>query len=257
VKVAMPGLTLRTRYAASADHYQRHRPSYPAALIDWVLATTGRRVPARVADVGCGTGIATRLFAERGFDTVGIDPSREMLAYAHRAGRARYICAEAAATSLATASIDLVVAAQCFHWFDLAPTLHEFRRIIRPGGWGVAFWNLRASTPVMDEYDRLLRTYSSEYGVLARQEAAPAALRAAPGIREWREAVFDNAQTLDRAGLFGRAFSSSCVQHGVQDKSAFERALSHLFERAQRDGRIELRYRAVALCWPIEPTAKT
>jgi SAM-dependent methyltransferase len=247
----MAAITIRTRYAAAAERYHRNRPSYPKALIDWVLAATAQTPGARIADIGCGTGIATRLFAERGFATVGVDPSQEMLAFAHNAGLAQYVCAEAAATSLATGSIDLITAAQCFHWFDVEPTLREFQRVLRPDGWCATFWNLRASTPVMDEYDRLLRTYSSEYGVLAKQEAAPDALRAVPAIRKGVYATFENAQTLDREGLFGRAYSSSCVEHGVQDKAAFERALLSLFERRQENGTLEFRYRTVGVCWQI------
>jgi SAM-dependent methyltransferase len=240
---------VRLRYAASAAHYQQRRPSYPAALIDWIVESTGVQPPARVADIGCGTGIATRLFAVRGFDAVGIDPSEEMLGFARQEGLARYASGHAAALPLATASIDLVTAAQCFHWFDMVPTLAEFRRVLRPGGWSAAFWNLRGRTPLMDEYYAAIRKYSSQYDVLERQEAAPAALRKARGAVTWREAEFANGQTLDYTGLLGRAYSSSCIEHGVRDKRAFERALRAMFDRYQQDGHIELRYRIVALCW--------
>src|SRR5690349_20815160 len=101
-------LDARTRYAESARHYQQSRPSYPSALIDWVIDTTGCRPPARLLDVGCGTGIATRLFVVRGFRTFGIDTSRDMLAVARREeGRALYVCAQAAATAFAARSVDL------------------------------------------------------------------------------------------------------------------------------------------------------
>jgi SAM-dependent methyltransferase len=243
----------RRRYAAAAEQYHRHRPSYPPALLDWILASTGRKPPARVADVGCGTGIATRLFAARGFDSIGIDPSAEMLAFARREGRALYLRAEAAATGLVAGSIDLVTAAQSFHWFDTASTMAEFRRILRPDGWCAAFWNLRAATPFTDDYDRLLCTHTSQYDVMLRQDAAPAALRAAPGLVGRNEAEFANAQWLDLAGLLGRAYSSSCVALGVADADAFRRALTEVFERHQQQGRVEFRYRTVAFCWQLAP----
>lgn len=119
----------------------------------------------RVADVGCGTGILTDLLADRGLDVVGIDPNEDMLAEARRAGgRAEYRGGEAAATGLGDASVALVTVAQAFHWFDTDAALGELHRVLRPGGHVAALWNLRASGPLMAEYDRLLRRFSREYG---------------------------------------------------------------------------------------------
>ena len=247
--MSAPALDSRRQYAASATHYQRHRPSYPPALIDWIVATSGIEAPARVADVGCGTGIASRLFAERRFRTIGIDPSEEMLGFAHRGGQACYLRAEAAATALRDGSVDLVVAAQSFHWFETEAALAEFGRILRPNGWCAAFWNLRAATAFLDDYDGLLRAHSSQYDVMARQDAAVGALRSAAGVRACQEREFDNIQLFDFEGLLGRAYSSSCVENGVRDKAAFERALQAAFERHAREGRVEFRYRTVGLCW--------
>jgi SAM-dependent methyltransferase len=244
-------LDFRRRYAASAALYHRHRPSYPAELVAWIATRTSLAPGARVADVGCGTGIATRLFAERGFAAVGVEPNREMLAFARGAGGAFYVQAEASATGLATGSMDLVNAAQSFHWFDAGAALREFGRVLRPGRWCSAFWNLRAATPFVDEYDRLLRSHSAEYDVLARQDAVAATLRHLPGVADVHEVEFPNAQRLDREGLLGRAYSSSCVKLGVADPGAFEEALGELFARHATDGHVEFRYRTVAFCWRL------
>lgn len=203
--------------------------------------------------MGCGTGISTRLLAERGYDVIGVDPNEDMLQQARREGGARYICGEAAATGLADASVELVAAAQAYHWFDVPASLLEFRRILRPGGRCVAFWNLRGDGPFMDAYDALLRVHASEYGVLLKPRETLAALKARPEVGDVREAEFAHAQRLDRDGLFGRAYSSSYVVHGVADKHGFDAALRELFDSHAVGGEIEFPYRCTAMLWRIAP----
>ena len=172
----------RERFSAAADLYHRYRPSYPDALVDWIERTAGLLPPARVADVGCGTGISTRLIAARGFDVTGIDPNEAMLAHARAAGGARYRRGTATETGLGDRSVDLVTVAQAFHWFDVPAALAEFRRILAGPGWCAAFWNLRAAAPFMDDYDRLLRAQSSQYEVLRRVDELEWELLDLPGV---------------------------------------------------------------------------
>jgi SAM-dependent methyltransferase len=237
----------RERFSAAADLYHRYRPSYPDALMGWIERTTGLRPPARVADVGCGTGISTRLVAERGFDVTGVDPNDAMLVHARAAGGARYRRGTATDTGLGDGSVDLVIVAQAFHWFDVPAALAEFRRILARPGWCAAFWNLRAASPFMDEYDRLLRAHSSEYEVLLKPEPTLQEILKAEGVAETSQAEFPNRQLLDREGVFGRAYSSSYVVHGVADPEAFDRALGELFDRHQSGSAVEFPYRTVAV----------
>jgi ubiquinone/menaquinone biosynthesis C-methylase UbiE len=242
----------RERFTAAADLYHRHRPSYPAALIDWILTTASLVPPAKVADIGCGTGISTRLLADRGFDVVGVDPNEEMLARARDAAGARYQKGEAAATGLPDRSVDLVTVAQAFHWFDVPRALAEIARILRPGRWSAAFWNVRAlTTAFMVEYDELLRRYSHEYAILESHEQAGRRIAASPGVLDLREAEFASAQRLGLESFLGRVYSSSYVIHGVEDRDVFARALGDLFDRHQKSGIVELRYRTVGLCWRV------
>jgi ubiquinone/menaquinone biosynthesis C-methylase UbiE len=223
----------KERFSVAADDYHRSRPGYPAALFDWIDGETGLPRAAWVADVGCGTGVSTRPWASRGHWAVGLDPNAAMLAQAARAGGALYLRADAAAAGLRSASIDLVTVAQALHWLDFAAVLPEFRRILRPGGCLAAFWNLRAGGGLMDEYDAVIRTFSTEYAKVPRAKGAVEALRRAPEVLELREAEFPNEQLLDEAGLLGRAHSSSYVAHGVADRAGFDRALGELFARHQ------------------------
>ena len=241
----------RERFTEAADLYDKYRPSYPPALVGWILAQAELGRAACVADVGCGTGISTRLFAERGLDVIGVDPNEAMLERARAAGgSARYLRGEAAATGLPSASVALVTVAQAFHWFDMTAALREFRRILRPGGCCAAFWNVRhLAAGFMAEYDRVLLDFSREYHVLGQHEETLERLKRRPGLEALGEASFDSEQVLDLPGFLGRVHSSSYVIHGVEDPAGFERALRDVFERHAEQGLVSLLYRTIALCF--------
>ncbi len=249
----------RRRFDGVAASYQRARPSYPSALLDWVLAQAGLAphasagpdagAPARLADVGCGTGIATRLLAARGYDVTGIDPSAAMLDEARALGGARYVRGEASATTLPDASVALVTVAQALHWFDLDAALREFARILRPDGVCAAFWNERRSNALDDDYEALLRRFCSAYHGRSHATPALALLRASVRVVGLREARFATCQDLTRALFLDRVHSSSYVAHGVADRAGFEAALDALFERHARDGLVTLEYETLAVAW--------
>ena len=73
-------LSPTTRFSGRAADYVRHRPGYPAAAIAAVLRGLGDPVRLVAADVGAGTGISSRLLAERGVRVLAIEPNAEMRA---------------------------------------------------------------------------------------------------------------------------------------------------------------------------------
>jgi ubiquinone/menaquinone biosynthesis C-methylase UbiE len=240
----------RERFSLAASDYEAHRPSYPDALVDWLLAVSRLAPAGRIADVGCGTGISTRLLAARGRPVVGIDPNPQMLARAQAKG-GEYLRGEATATGLAAASVDLVTVAQAFHWFDVEPTLRELQRILKPGGWCAAFWNRRATSPFLDAYESLLREHSSEYGKAPKPDAVIAAIRADRRVGSLQEASFENHQWLGRDGLRGRTHSSSYVVHGVADPEALDRGLGALFDAFATEGCVDMAYRTTAYAFQL------
>jgi ubiquinone/menaquinone biosynthesis C-methylase UbiE len=226
------------RFTAVAELYDRHRPGYPDAVVDWLASTCGLAPSARVLDLGCGTGISARLFAAHGFEVTAVDPNEGMLdkarAHASSTGNSpTYVRGGAEATGLPDASFDFAYAAQAFHWFDLEPTVRELARVLKPGAWSAAFWNVRADTPAMREYEALLREHSREYAALQHPPETIEKLRAR--FPEARETVVDNGQLFDWEAFHGRVHSSSYVAHGVADVEAFDRALRALFDRHARD----------------------
>jgi SAM-dependent methyltransferase len=238
----------RGRFSGAAEGYARSRPGYPPPLVDWVLeeAGVGRGDP--VLDLGCGTGILTRPLAERGLRVIGVDPNEDMLALAREAGgEIDYRQGDAEATGLPDESVALVTVAQAFHWFDLDAALGELHRVLRPEGHVAALWNIRGRGPFMAAYDALLRRFSSEYQVLESWETTLDKLRRHPRALAPRARWETHAQAFDLEGLRGRAWSSSYVFKGVQDRQGFDLALRSLFEKHAANGVVEFPYRTVAL----------
>jgi SAM-dependent methyltransferase len=113
-------------FGAAADDYATHRQGFPPSFFAR-LPLTGR-----VLDLGTGTGTLAAGYAARGADVIALDYSRTMLAAAP-ASLARVV-ARAEAIPLADASIDAIVAGQCWHWFDGPRAAAECARVVRPGG---------------------------------------------------------------------------------------------------------------------------
>ncbi|HZL73515.1 MAG TPA: methyltransferase domain-containing protein, partial [Planctomycetota bacterium] len=173
-----------------------------------------------------------------------------MLKRAIRAGGAEYRKGEAAATGLDDRSVDVIVGGQAFHWFDLGPTFREFRRILKPGGWCAAFWNVRSMTdPFLEEYEAVLRRHSDDYAKVGAHDDAVGKIRAHPEVRDPREAGFACTQTLDFDGVLGRAWSSSYVVHGVKDRAAFDSDLKSAYDRHQKRGAVDFIYRTEVIAW--------
>ena len=66
------------RFTGLATIYGQARPTYPQELVRWCLEQAP--APGLIVDLGCGTGISTRLFASTGHPVIGIDPNADMLA---------------------------------------------------------------------------------------------------------------------------------------------------------------------------------
>ena len=243
------------RFSKTAEDYERYRPGYPLELVDWVAETCRVAKGARVVDLGCGTGISTRLLAGCGYDVVGVEPNEPMRERATSVGGARYVAGLAEATGLPDASADLVVAAQAFHWFDVKPTMKEIARILAPAGAACAFWNVRAKTAMLRDYEGVLKRFVSKYEERPQAEPTLEAIARADGVDVLGMTELANVQSLDRDGLLGRAHSSSYVANEPGERDALDRALGQLFDKHARGGSVDFAYRTLAIAWKLDAGA--
>ncbi|HYC08240.1 MAG TPA: class I SAM-dependent methyltransferase [Steroidobacteraceae bacterium] len=135
-------------FTGLAADYAKFRPGYAPQVAGGILALVPRApAGADAADVGAGTGIWTRMLAERGLrSVVAVEPNDDMRAQgtATSAGTGiRWRKGSAEATGLDAGSVDLVTMASSFHWADFERACAEFHRILRPGGVFAALWNPR------------------------------------------------------------------------------------------------------------------
>jgi SAM-dependent methyltransferase len=127
-------------FGPAAQKYERGRPPYPAAAVDWLLPDGARRV----LDLGAGTGKLTRELSVRGLDVTAVDPSDGMLAELGRVlPGVPALPGTAEAIPLEDRSVDTVLVAQAWHWVDPARAVPEIARVLTPGGRLGLIWNLR------------------------------------------------------------------------------------------------------------------
>ncbi len=130
-----------TSFGPAAKAYERGRPSYPAEALDWLLPDGARRV----LDLGAGTGKLTRDLVARGYDVVAVDPSEGMRAELGRAlPDVPVLPGSGESIPLDAGSVDVVLVAQAWHWFDAPKAVPEAARVLRPGGRLGLLWNIRA-----------------------------------------------------------------------------------------------------------------
>ncbi len=236
------------RFSNRVANYVKYRPGYPHEIISYLEAKCGLTNESIIADIGCGTGISSHLFLENGNTVKGIEPNAAM-----RAAALEFLTdfpdfsianGTSERTSLPNRSVDLVVAAQAFHWFDVAKTPDEFHRILKPNGHIVLIWNERQlnATPFLIEYEAFLLKYANDYQK-ARHENINTEQLAGFFQAQFDSVTFQNFQIFDFDGLRGRMFSSSYMpdeNDAISDEMIKE--LQNLFAKHAENGKIKVLY---------------
>lgn len=131
-------------FARGADEYEAGRPSYPSDAVDMIVRELSIGPGSTVVDVGAGTGKFTRLLLPSGARVIGVEPVAEMRdVFSRVLPDVEVLDGTAESVPFADASVDVVTAAQTFHWVDAVPAVAEVARVLRPGGGLVLLWNLR------------------------------------------------------------------------------------------------------------------
>jgi SAM-dependent methyltransferase len=236
------------RFSSRADDYAKYRPGYPEACFDY-LRNEGISEASHAVDVGSGTGIFSQGLLQIAGTVSAVEPNEAMRAHAESRLAAypgfRSVPGSAEDTGLEAGIADLVTVAQAFHWFDRESALDEFRRILTDDGLLALVWNRRDDElPFLAAYDALLKEHAPEYGRVNHRNLAKEDVAAC--FDQCELVCFSNVQYLDRAGLLGRAASSSYAP-GPTDPGHddFFAALKGLFDAHAESGRVEFSYQTM------------
>ncbi|HEV3422441.1 MAG TPA: class I SAM-dependent methyltransferase [Paraburkholderia sp.] len=237
------------RFTDRVADYVRYRPSYPHDVVSFLRDTLGLAPGAQVADIGAGTGISAKLFLDAGHPVIAVEPNQAMREAANAWLKSydafHSVAGTAEATTLGDASVDLVIAAQAFHWFDPVTARREFARILKPQGLVALFWNSRLleGSPFLTGYEALLKRHGVDYTEVAERYPDDAQMAAWFGDGFAHQASFPNLQPLDYDGLQGRLMSSSYApKAGHPNHEPMLIALRDLFDRTAQNGTVEFVY---------------
>jgi SAM-dependent methyltransferase len=237
------------RFSNRVENYVKYRPGYPVELTEHLRNADVWNENAVVADIGSGTGISSEIFLEKGNEVFAVEPNKEMREAAEKilAGKNRFYSIDGTAenTTLQDHSIDLIVAGQAFHWFDVEKTKTEFKRILKPGGNVALMWNDRRtdSTDFLKAYEDLLKMFGTDYMKVNHKNVDEKIFDPFFGKSNWNSFSLENFQDFTFEGLRGRLFSSSYVPAEDHPDSAFMvSVLKKIFARYQENGLVRFEY---------------
>jgi ubiquinone/menaquinone biosynthesis C-methylase UbiE len=193
----------------AVDAYDVFTPASSTDLIDICLRLMNQPSGARIADLGCGSGVFTDLMQRRGHKCVGVDLSAKLIGI----GRSKYpgvelIEGDVERLPFPSASLDGVLLSGIVHHLpDPSQCAAEVFRVLRPGGRFVAFDPNRMN-PFMWLYRDRSSPFYSSVGVTANER---------PILAEELAAIFQNAGfetgTDYMHGLHYRYLASATVRH--------------------------------------------
>lgn len=238
-----------SRFSNRVENYIKYRPSYPEEIISYFLNEGILKPGYVIGDIGSGTGISSEIFLKEDYRVICIEPNKEMREAAERLlsfyKNFESINGTAEETTLADSSIDLIICAQAFHWFDAEKSREEFKRILKPDRYTSLIWNSRRfDTPFLKDYEELLQQFGTDYNEIKHNNITDDVIKNFFQNNEVKFAEFDYVQKFDFSGLKGRLLSSSYVPDEKDPKTiSMLSDLQKVFDKHQVNNKIDFSYR--------------
>ncbi|WP_062108790.1 class I SAM-dependent methyltransferase [Bacillus niameyensis] len=197
------------RFARYGMLYDQNRPIPPNIVVKMLTRYFGEE-PERVLDVGCGTGLSSFIWLDNAKEIIGVEPNDDMRQVAMANWQAqqgpenlRFVKGLSYQLEFEADTVDIITCSQSFHWMDPQPTLHEFARVLRPGGVFAAYdcdWPPSFTKEIEEGYKNLIDLADGRVKELS----------SADGLAyKWKKD--EHLQQIRNSGLF--SFSKEIVFH--------------------------------------------
>jgi ubiquinone/menaquinone biosynthesis C-methylase UbiE len=241
------------RFSDRVNDYVQFRPGYPQEAIELLKNKFSLSSSSIIADIGSGTGISAEMFLRENCTVFGVEPNDEMRAAAEKVlsqyKKFHSVKGTSDKTNLQNQSVDFVVAAQAFHWFEPISTKKEFKRILKDQGYIVIIFNDRKITgsAFAEGYENLMNEFGSDYKQVKHQNVSEKRHREFLG--DYQQFNFENFQEFDFNGLLGRITSSSYAPNKDHPRfNEMKAAFKNLFEQTQTMGKVKMDYITQVFC---------
>jgi SAM-dependent methyltransferase len=236
------------RFSDRVKNYVNYRPKYPIEILPYLEQEISLNTTTIIADIGVGTGISAEHFVERGNTVHGVEPNAEMLAaaasYYEKAPNFLPINGTSETTTLPDQSIDLIIAGQAFHWFNIPTSRIEWKRVLKPNGHVALIWNDRLTTgPFLEAYEAILLEFGTDYSTVNHRRMDLEVVQRFFGSNAVKLECFNNSQYFDFEGLKGRINSSSYVPASTDDRyPSMMTAVRAVFDQFEEKGKVSVEY---------------
>lgn len=201
------------------ERYQSARPDYPHSAVAFLVDSLGIDDDAHVLDLGAGTGIFTGQLMPFCAHITAVEPTSGMRSVlSRRLPEVTVLDGRDVDIPLESGSVDCVVVAQAFHWFDAPRAMEEIHRVLVDGGRLGLLWNERDETvPWVADLGRAMRWPADQPYEVGRDFST--VLASGPFVNIERR-KFTHRQFLDHEGLMQRVLTTSYIAVLDEDERA-------------------------------------
>jgi len=244
-----------TKFSGKGAVYNKARPSYSEDAIDFVWARYGLDNDIIIADIGSGTGKFTEQLLDKCSKIYAVEPNDDMRVFAEnnlsQYAKFESVKGESASTGLLDNSVDLIVVAQAFHWFDVQEFSRECDRILRENGHTILIWNSKDLTQditidVGKVYHDCCPSYKARNSVRTSGEGAR---MTEFFCGEHLSKSFDNSASYDKEMWIAMNLSHSYTPNQYDENyGEFIARITAIFEQYENDGVVKLKMLTTIYC---------